>query len=177
MARPWITAAQLPTAAWTTLQVAHIPTAATSEQTFSLCRGEKRHNTPCAFPPFSGSCHWCLDWCFHWCWDWCSAHQCDHQYFFTRFPFNVGVRDGFIKGSKVADLLENLVRLYLMGGSRAHRFAKRSHRLVLRPTTPHIWWLSTLSLFPSCLACSMTCLTHGHARSAIPPFNPPCFWA
>jgi hypothetical protein len=46
MPRPWITAAQFPTAAWTTLQVAHIPTASTSAKTFfSLERGEETQHT------------------------------------------------------------------------------------------------------------------------------------
>jgi hypothetical protein len=41
MPRPWITAAQLPTAAWTTLRVAHIPTSLYDEKCFFLSKGQK----------------------------------------------------------------------------------------------------------------------------------------
>jgi hypothetical protein len=65
-------------------------------------------------------------------------HQYFHQSIFTFFLFNCGVRKGFLNGSKVADLLRNIGQAYPMGGSQAHRFAKRSPRLVLCLTTPHI---------------------------------------
>jgi hypothetical protein len=54
------------------------------------------------------------------------------------FPFNEGTRGGFIKGSKVACVLEKLWSGSLLGGIQAHRFAKRSVRHFLRLNTPHI---------------------------------------
>ena len=54
------------------------------------------------------------------------------------FLFNEGARGGFIKGSKVACLLEKWWSGSLLGGIQAHRFAKRSIRHFLRLNTPHI---------------------------------------
>jgi hypothetical protein len=53
------------------------------------------------------------------------------------FPFNEGTRGGFIKGSKVACVLEKLWSGSLLGGIQAHRFAQRSVRHFLRLNTPH----------------------------------------
>jgi hypothetical protein len=124
------------------------------------------------------------------------ASSCAHYHdgrCFLFYPFNRGVRDGFGKGAKVADVLRKLWSGALLGGSQAHRFAKRSVRPVLRLTTPHSFWLLTLRSDPSraghlCVArggapcqprrwpvtgtglsCSITRLTLRYALKQFPP--------
>ena len=161
-------ASRYPRAAWTTLRVAHIPTASTSEKTFSLW-SEGRSGTPYPalfpffrFPPLVFPL--VLGLVF--------GPPVRPPVLFYLFPVHSGCPRWIFQGAKVSDLLRKIFVRPLRGGSRAHRFTKGSSRPLLRPTTPTSVVLFRVFL-PSRLAWFTSCLTYGHAQPEIPPFNPP----
>jgi hypothetical protein len=87
---------------------------------------------------------------------------------FTLFRCHCGVRKVFVKWSKAADLLRIVGQACPVGGSQAHRFAKRS-RTRFAPDYSPCLWLFILCYSSSCPACSITSLTVRDARQQFPP--------
>jgi hypothetical protein len=87
---------------------------------------------------------------------------------FPRFLLHYRVRARFVKGAKVADFLGKLCQAFPWGEVRRTALLTGLSTRFAPDFSPCLCFFS-LSFSASCSACSITSLTHGHARQQFPP--------